>query len=127
MAVFDPNAFITDNVSHVPEDRNAQGLIGDMSIAENLVLKATDQPQFSKGHGLLLNKPAIHEYAEEMVKKYDVRCTSTEQSVRSLSGGNQQKVILARELAKKIEEEMEYPGQIKVHVLRETTAIEYAK
>ena len=98
VAVFDPNAFITDNVSHVPEDRNAQGLIGDMSIAENLVLKATDQPQFSKGHGLLLNKPAIHEYAEEMVKKYDVRCTSTEQTVRSLSGGNQQKVILAREL-----------------------------
>ena len=98
VAVFDPNAFIADNVSHVPEDRNAQGLIGDMSIAENLVLKATDQPQFSKGHGLLLNKPAIHEYAEEMVKKYDVRCTSTEQTVRSLSGGNQQKVILAREL-----------------------------
>ena len=98
VAVFDPNAFITDDVSHVPEDRNAQGLIGDMSIAENLVLKATDQPQFSKGHGLLLNKPAIHEYAEEMVKKYDVRCTSTEQTVRSLSGGNQQKVILAREL-----------------------------
>ena len=96
VAVFDPNAFITDNVSHVPEDRNAQGLIGDMSIAENLVLKATDQPQFSKGHGLLLNKPAIHEYAEEMVKKYDVRCTSTEQTVRSLSGGNQQKVILGR-------------------------------
>ena len=98
VAVFDPNAFITDDVSHVPEDRNAQGLIGDMSIAENLVLKATDQPQFSKGHGLLLNKPAIHEYAEEMVKKYDVRCTSTEQTVRSLSGGDQQKVILAREL-----------------------------
>ncbi len=98
VAVFDPNAFITDNVSHVPEDRNAQGLIGDMSIAENLVLKATDQPQFSKGHGLLLNKPAIHEYAEEMVKKYDVRCTSTEQTVRSLSGGTQQNVMPARAL-----------------------------
>ena len=111
VAVFDPNAFITDNVSHVPEDRNAQGLIGDMSIAENLVLKATDQPQFSKGHGLLLNKPAIHEYAEEMVKKYDVRCTSTEQTVRSLSGGNQQKVILAKWLM----------GEPKVIILDEPT------
>ena len=91
-------SFITDGVSHVPEDRNAQGLVGDMSIAENLVLKETDSPKFSQGKGLRLNKRAIHDYAEEMVQKYDVRCTSVGQTVRSLSGGNQQKVILAREL-----------------------------
>lgn len=98
VAVFDPHSFITDGVSHVPEDRNAQGLVGDMSIAENLVLKETDSPKFSQGKGLRLNKRAIHDYAEEMVQKYDVRCTSVRQTVRSLSGGNQQKVILAREL-----------------------------
>ena len=98
VAVFDPNAFIGDGVSHVPEDRNAQGLVGDMSIAENLALKETDSPKFSKGKGLLLSKRAIHDYAEAMVEKYDVRCTSVSQTVRSLSGGNQQKVILAREL-----------------------------
>ena len=98
VAIFDPNAFIGDGVSHVPEDRNAQGLVGDMSIAENLALKETDSPKFSKGKGLLLNKRAIHDYAEAMVEKYDVRCTSVSQTVRSLSGGNQQKVILAREL-----------------------------
>ena len=98
VAVFDPHSFITDGVSHVPEDRNAQGLVGDMSIAENLVLKETDSPKFSQGKGLRLNKRAIHDYAEEMVQKYDVRCTSVWQTVRSLSGGNQQKVILAREL-----------------------------
>ena len=69
-----------------------------MSIAENLVLKETDSPKFSQGKGLRLNKRAIHDYAEEMVQKYDVRCTSVGQTVRSLSGGNQQKVILAREL-----------------------------
>ena len=85
-------------MSHVPEDRNAQGLVGDMSIAENLVLKETSDPRFSSGHGALLKKRAIQGYAAEMVKKYDIRCTSVEQSVRSLSGGNQQKVILAREL-----------------------------
>ena len=67
-----------------------------MSIAENLVLKETDSPRFSRGKGLRLNKRAIHDYAEEMVQKYDVRCTSVGQTVRSLSGGNQQKVILAR-------------------------------
>ena len=98
VAVFDPHSFITDGVSHVPEDRNAQGLVGDMSIAENLVLKETDSPKFSQGKGLRLNKRAIHDYAEEMVQKYDVRCTSVGQTVRNLSGGNQQKVILAREL-----------------------------
>lgn len=98
VAVFDPHSFITDGVSHVPEDRNAQGLVGDMSIAENLVLKETDSPKFSQGKGLRLNKRAIHDYAEEMVQKYDVRCTSVGQTVRRLSGGNQQKVILAREL-----------------------------
>ncbi|MFR7636580.1 MAG: ATP-binding cassette domain-containing protein [Lachnospiraceae bacterium] len=76
VAVFDPHSFITDGVSHVPEDRNAQGLVGDMSIAENLVLKETDSPKFSQGKGLRLNKRAIHDYAEEMVQKYDVRCTS---------------------------------------------------
>ena len=98
VAVFDPHSFITDGVSHVPEDRNAQGLVGDMSIAENLVLKETDSPKFSQGKGLRLNKRAIHDYAEEMVQKYDVRCTSVGQTVRSLSGGNQQKAIIAREV-----------------------------
>ena len=98
VAVFDPNGFIEHGVCHVPEDRNLQGLIGDMSIAENLVLKDADDARFSKGHGLLLKKRAINDYAKRMAEKYDVRCTSVSQSVRSLSGGNQQKVILAREL-----------------------------
>ncbi len=98
VAVFDPDDFILNGVSHVPEDRNLQGLIGNMSIAENLVLKQTDSDAFSKGKGALLNKRAIHDYAEEMVRKYDIRCRSVDQEVRDLSGGNQQKVILAREL-----------------------------
>ena len=98
LAIFDPHGFIEDGVSHVPEDRNLQGLIGDMSIAENLVLKDTDDPRFSHGHGLRLNKRAIHAYAQSMMEKYDVRATSDSQSVRELSGGNQQKVIIAREL-----------------------------
>ena len=97
-AIFDPHGFIKDGVSHVPEDRNLQGLVGDMTIAENLVLKSCDSAAFSSGKGLLLKKKAIGSYAGEMAKKYDIRCTSVDQDVRSLSGGNQQKVILAREL-----------------------------
>ena len=96
LAIFDPHGFIEDGVSHVPEDRNLQGLIGDMSIAENLVLKSSGTAAFSSGGGLLLKKKAIAGYAEEMAEKYDIRCTSVEQDVRSLSGGNQQKVIIGR-------------------------------
>ena len=99
LAIFDPHGFIKDGVSHVPEDRNLQGLIGDMSIAENLVLKTCATPAFSSGNGLLLKKKAINSYADEMAEKYDIRCTSVEQDVRSLSGGNQQKVVLAKWLS----------------------------
>ena len=95
---FDPFDFIENGVAHVPEDRNLQGLIGDMSIADNLVLKSTETDRFSRGKGMLLNKKAINAYAEEQVQKYDIRCTSIDQTVRSLSGGNQQKVILSREI-----------------------------
>ena len=98
VSTFDPFDFIENGVAHVPEDRNLQGLIGDMSIADNLVLKSTETDQFSRGKGMLLNKKAINSYAEEQVQKYDIRCTSIDQTVRSLSGGNQQKVILSREI-----------------------------
>jgi len=98
VTVFSPAVFIKDGVSHVPEDRNLQGLIGDMTVSDNLVLKLTDSPRFSLGHGLALKKREIHAYAGELAEKYDIRCTSVGQDVRSLSGGNQQKVILAREL-----------------------------
>ena len=98
VATFDPNGFIRENVSHIPEDRNKAGLVGNMSVADNLVLKITRDPRFSYGNGLHLKKKSIHDYALEMQKKYDIRCSSVGQEARNLSGGNQQKVILAREL-----------------------------
>ena len=97
VSVFDPHAMIEEGISHIPEDRNLQGLVGDMSIAENLVLKATNDPRFVSG-GITLKLKSIKDYANEMIEKYDIRCLSADQDVRSLSGGNQQKVILAREL-----------------------------
>jgi len=98
VAKFTPNGFILENVSHIPEDRNKMGLIGDMSVKENIVLKATSSPEFSEGHGLHLKKKAIRDFALKMQEKYDIRCASIEQEARNLSGGNQQKIILAREL-----------------------------
>ena len=95
---FFPENFIKSNVSHIPEDRNKMGLVGNMTIKENIVLKATEKSQFSLGKGLFLQKRAITEYANKMKEKYDIRCDSVEQEARNLSGGNQQKIILAREM-----------------------------
>ncbi len=95
---FAPSSFILSHVSHVPEDRNKMGLIGNMTVRENLVLKSTEEARFSYGKGALLKKKSITAFAVEMQKKNDIRCASVEQEVRNLSGGNQQKVILAREL-----------------------------
>ncbi len=98
VAQFTPNGFILENVSHIPEDRNKMGLIGNMSVMDNIVLKSTDTPQFSDARGMHLKKKAIRQYALKMQEKYDIRCASIDQEARNLSGGNQQKVILAREL-----------------------------
>ncbi len=95
---FSPKFFIKANVSHIPEDRNRMGLVGEMSIMENLILKLSDVAPFSNFNGLKLKKQEIFSHAKRLRKKYDIRCSSVSQPVKSLSGGNQQKVILAREL-----------------------------
>lgn len=98
VAQFAPNGFIMSNVSHVPEDRNKMGLVGNMTVEENLVLKATEEPRFSYAHGALLKKKEIRKFALDLQKKNDIRCASIDQEARNLSGGNQQKIILAREM-----------------------------
>lgn len=98
IAIFSPESFIRSGLGNIPEDRNKMGLVGDMTVAENLVLKQTDSGRFSAGHGAWLKMGAIAEFAERKRQENDIRCTSVSQTARSLSGGNQQKVILAREL-----------------------------
>lgn len=97
IGIFSPESFIDAGFGNIPEDRNKMGLVGDMTVAENLVLKQTSTDRFSFGHGAWLKDDAIHEYAEQLREENDIRCTSVDQTARSLSGGNQQKVILARE------------------------------
>ena len=94
--VFEPIDFIKQGVAHIPEDRNLQGLIGAMTISDNLVLKKSDAKEFTKGK--FMDQGAIDHYADDMIGKYDIRCRGSFQEVGSLSGGNQQKVILAREI-----------------------------
>jgi simple sugar transport system ATP-binding protein len=81
----------------VPEDRQDQGLVLDMSLWENSVLGRHDEDVFSGPGGVMLISK-IKRSAERLFREFDVRARSVEATARTLSGGNQQKLILAREL-----------------------------
>ncbi|WP_369523379.1 ABC transporter ATP-binding protein [Micromonospora haikouensis] len=85
-------------VGYVPEDRSVDGLVKEFSVAENLVLDIYDRPPF--GRGLSLQPDAIASSARERIAQFDVRTPSADAPVGTLSGGNQQKVIVARELSR---------------------------
>jgi ABC-type uncharacterized transport system ATPase subunit len=85
-------------VGYVPEDRLHDGLIPSFSIAENLILDVHDRAPFAKG--VALDLQAVRGNAEERAAEYDVRMSSVQAPASTLSGGNQQKVVLARELSR---------------------------
>jgi general nucleoside transport system ATP-binding protein len=85
-------------IGYIPEDRTEDGLVSDFSVAENLVLDVYDRPPFASGIALDLN--AIRKSADTLVADYDVRTTSVQTRAGTLSGGNQQKVIVAREMSR---------------------------
>jgi simple sugar transport system ATP-binding protein len=87
-------------MAHIPEDRQRQGLVVDMSITENLVLTRYHDAEFSSG--VRMNWSAAAEKATAMVAAYDIRTSDPAQAASTLSGGNQQKVIVARELSRDI-------------------------
>jgi simple sugar transport system ATP-binding protein len=93
-----PREVYRAGVAHIPEDRMEDGLIADFTVADNLVLNSYWQAPFSDG--LQLNGDAIVESATERVAQYDVRTPSIFNEVGNLSGGNQQKVIAAREFGR---------------------------
>ena len=91
---------IKSGIAFIPESRELDGLIGSFSIAENLILNSHDIEPFAKlGQ---LSKGAIVDNATERVKEFDIRTQSIEDSASSLSGGNKQKVVLARELSRDV-------------------------
>ncbi len=87
-------------ISYVPEDRQEDGLVGDFSVAENLILDVYDQPPYASG--IALNLDEVRSSAEKLVTEYDVRTTSVMTRAGTLSGGNQQKVIVAREVSRQV-------------------------
>ena len=86
--------------AHVPEDRQNDGLVLPFSVAENLVLCTYYQAPFA--NGIILNYDVIYQNAEKLISDFDIRTPSAQTTVSSLSGGNQQKVIIARELSRPI-------------------------
>ena len=92
---------LRSGVAFIPESRELDGLIGSFSIAENLILDTHDlQPAAQRGQ---IDKDYVRENASKLVKEFDVRTQSILDTASSLSGGNKQKVVLARELSRDVE------------------------
>ena len=86
-----------DGMSHIPEDRHKHGLVLDFTLEQNMVLQRYWQPEFQKGGFIRADK--VREYSDRLIKQYDVRSgQGSVTTVRSMSGGNQQKAIIAREI-----------------------------
>jgi simple sugar transport system ATP-binding protein len=92
------NVAIDAGIGHIPEDRHHHGLVLSYSVAENMVLSTYDVAPFAKG--IVINQEAIAQQAHALVEQYDVRTSGVDALASTLSGGNQQKVVVARELAR---------------------------
>jgi len=87
-------------IGYIPEDRQEDGLVSDFSVSDNLILDTYDRPPYAAG--IALDLDAIRESALRLAAEYDVRTTSIMTRAGTLSGGNQQKVIVARELSRDV-------------------------
>ena len=87
-------------MSHIPEDRHKHGLVLDYTLEDNMILQRYFEPEFTNGMGFLRRKN-IRQYALRLIEQYDVRSGQGPiTTARSMSGGNQQKAIIAREIDK---------------------------
>jgi len=84
-------------LSYIPGDRKKYGMILNFTIAENIILKNFYKPSFTRG--LFLNKGYIENYSQKIIKNYNIKTPSPLLQVKKLSGGNQQRVVLGRELS----------------------------
>ena len=96
-----PRDIAKAGVGYIAEDRGGEGLAMSLSVADNLVLGLHDDPQYRRG--VWVNRNAVLQNAKARMREYDIRGAGINQSVSALSGGNQQKVILARELSRDLQ------------------------
>ena len=88
----------TRALAHIPEDRIKFGIVLGFTVLENLILGRHREPEFSRL--MLLDRAKIDEHAERIIEGFDIRPRRKDLPVKSLSGGNQQKVVVGRELSK---------------------------
>lgn len=94
----DGAAAVRAGVGNIPPDRHREGLVLAMSVAENYLLNAALLSRFTRRG--LMQRGAAREFAADLVERFGVRCAGLDAPVRSLSGGNQQRIIVGRELAR---------------------------
>ena len=92
-----PAASIKSNMGRIPEDRMDTGLLMDLSVEENLILENHSTTDFHR-YGLMKSQK-IHQFSDDLIKRYSIKSAGRDAVTKSLSGGNLQKVMLARELA----------------------------
>jgi general nucleoside transport system ATP-binding protein len=95
-----PRRISDAGVAHIPEDRMRDGLIAHMTVSENFILDSYHREPYSRG--VSLDRAAIREGAAKAVKDFDIRTPSVETWAGTLSGGNQQKVVVAREFSRPV-------------------------
>ena len=95
-----PRAVIDAGVAHIPEDRYRFGMIGDYPLTYNLVLSTIEREPFSRGG--VIDEQAIAANAQHLIQQYDVRTPNEMTKIGALSGGNQQKAVVAREFSRPI-------------------------
>ncbi len=93
-----PNLMVSLGVGRIPEDRHASGVVGEMAVWENLISETLKSSEISHGR-FWIKKPDALKRTEQLIEQYDVRCEGPLQQTKLLSGGNMQKLILARALS----------------------------
>ncbi|MBD9560282.1 ABC transporter ATP-binding protein [Ensifer sp. ENS03] len=94
----DPAEINARRFSHIPEDRHKHGIVLPLSLSENTILQRYDQKPFATGG--MLNRKVIGEHTRDLIKRFRVKSRDENQPIAALSGGNQQKLVVARELAR---------------------------
>ena len=92
------HAILGEGVGFVPEDRTIDGLVGGFSVAENLILDRSSDPAFARAG--TLRRSALDSFARDRITEYDIRTQGPQTAAGTLSGGNQQKVVIAREMSR---------------------------
>ena len=91
-----PRQILDKKVAHIPEDRHKRGVVLAMNLTENIMMMDYYRPPYAKG--ILLQQAAIEQRADQLLQEFNVKANSRDDLMKNLSGGNQQKVVLGREI-----------------------------